>query len=376
LQGGGIWVHSGTVTITSSSIYGNTADFVRAHVQKFPSPQWETQITFCSLFAGRRCLCLFRHSGHLLVHHQWEPSYCCARSRSKVPIAPMGDSRFARCLQGGGVYDGDGTVSIVNSQIYSNTANNVRAHLQKFPSPQWETQIHVLLDVCRQLALCALIFKSSHRPDGKAPMGDLLTRLPRLSLAQLRPMLWSTTECACRRDMNFSHRPDGKMADMPKSTLIFQFGSIFGSIRDMYVPATPANFPSPSWETHNCLLSAGRRFLRLFRHGLDIVFLDHRQHSFWKCACLCGKLPTAPMGKLLTCLPRLTLAQLRTLRSTSVGACHRDLESSHRPHGRLTFCSLFARCLQGGGVYVSSGTVTISSCTISGNTADFVRARS
>jgi hypothetical protein len=80
----------------------------------------------------------------------------------------MGDSRFARCLQGGGVYDGDGTVSIVNSQIYSNTANNVRAHLQKFPSPQWETQIHVLLDVCRQLALCALIFKSSHRPDGKA----------------------------------------------------------------------------------------------------------------------------------------------------------------------------------------------------------------
>jgi hypothetical protein len=110
------------------------------------------------------------------------------------------------------------------------------------------------------------------------------------------------------------------------------------SNRDMYVPDTPANFPSPQWE------------------------------------------------KMLTCLPRLTLAQLRTLRSTAVdGTCHRDLTTSHRPdgemadllapihtcttanapvnyctggacrrdlqnfpstHGRLTFCSLFAgrRC--------------------------------
>jgi hypothetical protein len=59
----------------------------------------------------------------------------------------MGDSRFARCLQGGGVYVYNGTVSIVNSQIYSNTAYIVRAHLQKFASPQWETQ--VLLVVCR-----------------------------------------------------------------------------------------------------------------------------------------------------------------------------------------------------------------------------------
>jgi hypothetical protein len=40
----------------------------------------------------------------------------------------MGDSRFARCLQGGGVYVNGGTVSIMNSQIYSNTANTyVRA---------------------------------------------------------------------------------------------------------------------------------------------------------------------------------------------------------------------------------------------------------
>jgi hypothetical protein len=50
----------------------------------------------------------------------------------------MGNSRFARFWQGGGVHVGGGTVSIVNSQIYSNTATYVRARLQKYPSPRWE----------------------------------------------------------------------------------------------------------------------------------------------------------------------------------------------------------------------------------------------
>ena len=92
LQGGGVYVsNSGTVTITSSSIHGNTAfNYVRAHVQKIPLSRWE--ITSRSLFAG--------------------------------------DSRFARCLQGGGVQFSGGTVSIVNSQIYSNTANSVRADFE------------------------------------------------------------------------------------------------------------------------------------------------------------------------------------------------------------------------------------------------------
>ena len=43
-NGGGIYVSSGTVTITSSLISGNTAYFVRAHSQNFPSPQWETHV--------------------------------------------------------------------------------------------------------------------------------------------------------------------------------------------------------------------------------------------------------------------------------------------------------------------------------------------
>jgi hypothetical protein len=57
----------------------------------------------------------------------------------------MGDSRFARCLQGGGVFVQGGTVSIVNSQVYSNQATNVRAR----------------------------DFKSSPRPDGKV-IADVL----------------------------------------------------------------------------------------------------------------------------------------------------------------------------------------------------------
>ncbi len=54
------------------------------------------------------------------------------------------------------------------------------------------------------------------------------------------------------------------------------------------------------------------------------------------------KVPIAPMGKLLTCLPRLTLAQLRTLRSTIVCTCHRDLENFPLPpwetHVLLVVC--------------------------------------
>jgi hypothetical protein len=42
---------------------------------------------------------------------------------------------------------------------------------------------------------------------------------------------------------------------MPKLILIFQFGSLFGSTRDMYVPATPANFSSPDGRFADALAS-------------------------------------------------------------------------------------------------------------------------
>jgi hypothetical protein len=116
-------------------------------LEKFPSPPWETH--HCLLSAGRRCLCRFWLSGtgHDNVFLDlWEYSYNCARSCSKVPIAPMGrcpipmgDSHVACCLQGGGVYiDHSGRVTITSSSIYGNTANVVRAHIYNFPSPRWE----------------------------------------------------------------------------------------------------------------------------------------------------------------------------------------------------------------------------------------------
>ena len=74
---------------------------------------------------------------------------CTCRRDLKLSHRPDGRFTFARCMQGGGVnvWVG-GTVSIVNSQIYSNTAANVRARVRNFPSPPWET--HVLIDVCRE----------------------------------------------------------------------------------------------------------------------------------------------------------------------------------------------------------------------------------
>ena len=91
------------------------------------------------------------------------------------------------------------------------------------------------------------------------------------------------------------------------------------------------------------------------------------------------KVPIAPMGRLLTCLPRFSLAHLRlTLLSTTGGTCCRDLKLLHRlkvPIAPMGFSHVCARlCLQGGGVAVSGGTVSFSSCTITGNTATGVRA--
>ena len=152
LQGGGVAVLGGTVTFSSCTITGNTADNVRAHPQKFPSPPWE-RLMFCSFLqgggvyvssgtvtmtscsitgntasgsvrahvktshcpdgiftcfalesAGRRCLHRLRHGELLMVHHHWQYSYwllwLCVCSRSKVPIAPMGISHVLRLCHG------------------------------------------------------------------------------------------------------------------------------------------------------------------------------------------------------------------------------------------------------------------------------------
>jgi hypothetical protein len=139
----------------------------------------------------------------------------------------------------------------------------------------------------------------------------------------------------------------------------------FGQLQAVCATETLKISHRPDGKLTFCSFFAGRWCPCRGWHSVNRELPDLLQHS-----CLCArsssKVPIAPMGKLLTCLPRLTLAQLRpTLRSTTVCTCRRYFKTSHRPHRRLTF----ARCLQGGGVYVAGGTVAISSCTISGNQA-------
>ena len=125
LQGGGVYVLSGTVTITFSSIYGNTAYNVRARVQKFASHDVGTLLTRFFDSGLRNC---DRRFVQLQGVHTAETL--------KVPIALMGDSRLVCCLQGGGVYVDSGTVTITSSSIQGNFVSRfVRTHLQQFPSP-------------------------------------------------------------------------------------------------------------------------------------------------------------------------------------------------------------------------------------------------
>ena len=120
------------------------------------------------------------------MHHHWQHSCSCACS--KLPIALMGDSQFARCLQGGGVFVWGGSVTFDSCTITGNTAyGSVRAHVQNFASPRWDFHMfcayacraavctsavarllsHRAPSLATQLTLCVLTLKSSHRPDGK-----------------------------------------------------------------------------------------------------------------------------------------------------------------------------------------------------------------
>ena len=54
-QGGGVYVSGGTVTFSSCTITGNTAGYVRAHAQKFPSPPWENCSRACFDSRLRNC---------------------------------------------------------------------------------------------------------------------------------------------------------------------------------------------------------------------------------------------------------------------------------------------------------------------------------
>jgi len=131
----------------------NYSKYVPQRPASIPSPRWETHVllvVFRAAVSGSRV-------AQWPSHHA--PSVGTQLSRcllcSKVPIAPLGDSRFAPCLQGGGVYVFSGTITITSSSIYGNSAFRVRAHVQKFPLPRWETRVCFAGFFCRVVVSAA-----------------------------------------------------------------------------------------------------------------------------------------------------------------------------------------------------------------------------
>ena len=84
LQGGGVYVYSGTVTMTSCSITGNTASgSVRAHVETSHRPDGKIADELALILA-------FTTANDASVKQEVR-----AEETSKVPIAPMG--RWLTC---------------------------------------------------------------------------------------------------------------------------------------------------------------------------------------------------------------------------------------------------------------------------------------
>ena len=161
-----------------------------------------------------------------------------------------------------------------------------------------------------------LVCKTSHRPHGKLTFarclqggGVYVTHWGPVTLSS--STISGNTAYSVRAHLHkSSHRPDGKDADTADTLRL-----------------------------DSCLLFAGWRCLCQFRHSLNHQLPSVFQSSH-QCACSCSRVPIAPLASTHAC----TTANKTTLRSTSGGACHRDLENFlSPPHGRLTFCALFCR---------------------------------
>ena len=129
-----------------------------------------------------------------------------------------------------------------------------------------------------------------------------------------------------------SHRPDGKTADALALILALHNWERFGQLQSVRAAETFKSSHRPDGIfTCFALVLAGRRCLHQQWHGELLIVHHHWQH---RSACSRSKFPIAPMG--ISYVSRL--------------------------------------CLQGGGVYIYIATVSFSSCTITGNTAQYVRA--
>jgi hypothetical protein len=136
---------------------------------------------------------------------------------------------------------------------------------------------------------CVLMFKTSHGPDGK--IADALLLDSRLHNCDRR---FGQLQSARAAELKISHGPHGKTADALASTHACTTANASVNY-SLYVPHSLKSSHRPHGKLTICSLFAGRRCLRLFRHGHDNVFLDQREYSFL-CACSCSKVPIAPMG--------------------------------------------------------------------------------
>ena len=128
----------------------------------------------------------------------------------------------------------------------------------------------------------------------------------------------------CVLTLKSSHRPDGKNANTLALILACTTANGASVNNSRYVPKRPRKFPSPRWKTadalaltHACTTANG-------------ASVNYRMYVLQR-PC---KVPIAPMG----------------------------------------FSHVLRLCLQGGGVFIEGGTVSFSSCTITGNSAPYVRA--
>ena len=97
----------------------------------------------------------------------------------------MGDSHFARCLQGGGVFVGGGvSVTFDSCNITGNTASYVvRARAQNFPSPRWEFLLTCPIDSPLSIRIDIWFYQRNVRASHAcklpiAPMGKCLLTCP------------------------------------------------------------------------------------------------------------------------------------------------------------------------------------------------------
>ena len=150
-----------------------------------------------------------------------------------------------------------------------------------------------------------------------------------------------------------SHGPEGNMADVPKSTLIFQFGSIFGPIREMYVPATPANFPSPRWETYVWILVCREAVLvSILARSRSPRPLSPGTQQGAECVLIFESFPSPPREThvwFVVCRALVSLSRPAQSQSSTpkfipikliISSCVLMLKSSHRPDRKVadTLC--------------------------------------